>query len=97
MPPAFRFPTEFYLALTHPTRLWMIRKLANGGELTATDVARARNRKFFAINAHCKALLKAGIVASKPGPHRSKIYFIPAEHRREPGWLNYDWCRVRIS
>src|SRR5687767_6648117 len=25
-PPVFRFPTEFYLALTHRTRLWMIRK-----------------------------------------------------------------------
>lgn len=94
---AFRFPREFFFALSHPFRVWLVRRLLDGAELTATEVARERGRKFFTVNTHCKTLRDAGVIASLPGlDRRSEVYFIPAENRREPGWLDYGWCRFQV-
>lgn len=94
---AFRFPREFCFALSHPFRVWLVRRLLDRAESTATEVGRERGRKFFTVNTHCKTLRDAGVIASRPGQdRRSEVYFIPAENRREPGWLDYGWCRFRV-
>lgn len=96
-PAEFRFPPEFFFALSHPVRVWIAQRLSRGVEKTATQVANEWKRKFFTMNTHCKTLRDAGVIASHPGEdRRSEVYFIPEQIRREPGWLDYGWCRFRV-
>ncbi len=96
--PAFSFPEKFYAQLTHPVRIWILQQLAQGRELTPKQVAAAWNRKHRAINLHCQSLHEAGLIAWRPNTdRRSDIYFMPEQFRREPGWLDYGFCRFRIQ
>lgn len=96
--PPFRVPAEFFAALGYPIRIWIVQQLAQGRELTATDVAAEWKRGFDSINEHCKTLAKAGVVSARHGTDkRSTVYFIPEYVRREPGHLDYGWCRFRVA
>ncbi|MEQ1858679.1 MAG: hypothetical protein ABMA13_01945 [Chthoniobacteraceae bacterium] len=96
--PDYQFPLRFYAQLTHPLRIWIIRQLAQGVELSPKHVAKARGRKYRAVNLHCQSLHEAGVVSWRPGKDRRwDVYFIPEGIRREPGWLDYGFCRFRIQ
>lgn len=95
--PEFQFPVRFCAALGNPIRVWMVRRLLAGDALTATQFAAELRRGFDAVNKHCKALAAGGVVATRTGTdRRSTVYFLPEPVRREPGFLDYGWCRLRI-
>jgi DNA-binding MarR family transcriptional regulator len=95
--PDYQFPLQFYAQLTHPVRIWILRQLAQGKELTPKQVATAWKRKPRAINLHCQSLHEAGLISWRPNEdRRSDLYFLPEQFRREPGWLDYGFCRFRI-
>ena len=97
--PDYEFPLGFYAQLTHPVRIWILQQLAKGKELTPKQVATAWGRKYRAINLHCQSLHEAGLVSWRRNENdgRSDIYFMPEQFRREPGWLDYGFCRFRIE
>ncbi|MEQ1860843.1 MAG: helix-turn-helix transcriptional regulator [Chthoniobacteraceae bacterium] len=93
----FRVPTEFFLAMSHHIRVWMAQQLAEGGTLTATQVARHWKLNVDSANHHCKMLLKGHVVSARRGEdRRSTVYFIAEPIRRLPGLLDYGWCHFRI-
>lgn len=94
----FRFPPEFFAALGYPVRVWIVNRLASGAELTATQIAAELKCGFDAVNRHCKVLAQGGVVSSRTGTdRRSAVYLIPEPVRREPGVLDYGWCRFRFK
>ena len=96
--PDYEFPLKFHAQLTHPVRIWILRQLAQGKELSPKHVATAWKRKYRAINLHCQSLQEAGLVSWRPGEdRRMDVYFIPEQFRRDPGWLDYGFCRFRIQ
>jgi hypothetical protein len=95
--PVYEFPLRFYAQLTHPVRIWILRQLAQGKELSPKHVAAAWKCKYRAVNLHCQSLQEAGLVSWRPGEDRRwDVYFLPEQFRREPGWLDYGFCRFRI-
>ena len=96
--PDYPFPLAFYAQLAHPVRIWILRQLAQGKELSPKQVAQAWGRKHRAINLHCQSLNDAGLISWRTGTdRRSDTYFLPEQFRREPGWLDYGFCRFRIQ
>ncbi|MEQ1861594.1 MAG: hypothetical protein ABMA13_16865 [Chthoniobacteraceae bacterium] len=79
---------------------------ANRVTISTTEVTCAQYRQFKpvkgadadAVNLHCQSLHEAGVVSWRPGEdRRSDNYFVLAQFRREPGRLDYRWCRFWIS
>lgn len=75
----------------------MIKMLADGRALSATDVARVLKRDFDGVSKHLRLLRRAGVVQSRRGTDRRlELFFIPEANRPEPGILVWGFVRLDI-
>lgn len=87
----------FFAALGNPLRWQMIKMLADGRALSATDVARVLKRDFDGVSKHLRLLRRAGVVQSRRGTDRRlELFFIPEANRPEPGILVWGFVRLDI-
>lgn len=85
-------------ALANAVRWSLVKMLASGQTITATEAAKALRRDFDGVAKHLRVLLAAGLVSSQPGEdRRSERYSIPAGFRPEPGVLDYGCCVLRVG
>ncbi len=88
-------PAAFFAALGSAVRWEMVKRMADGTELSATDMAAALQRDFDGVRKHLQVLASAGVVACRPGAdRRSVVYSVPAANRPQPGVLDYGFCRL---
>ncbi len=59
----YRREAERFKALGHPTRLWIVRQLADGQEHCVCEFVEAVGVKFATISQHLAILKAAGIIA----------------------------------
>jgi predicted transcriptional regulator len=86
----------FFAALGNARRWGMVKMLADGRALTATDVATAMKGDFDGISKHLRILRRAGVVRSQRGQDRRvELFYIPAGNRPESGVLQ--WGIVRLD
>lgn len=103
LPPGRAFSAEqpstapgFFSAMGNPWRWQMVKMLADGRALTATDVAGVLKRDFDGVSKHLRILRRAGVVRSRRGADRRlELFFIPQANRPEPGIL--EWGMVRLD
>jgi DNA-binding transcriptional ArsR family regulator len=103
LPPGRAFAAEqpstaprFFAALGNPWRWKMVKMLADGRALTATDVAGVLKRDFDGVSKHLRILRAAGVVQSRRGKDRRlELFFIPQSNRPEAGIL--EWGMVRLD
>lgn len=87
-------PAAFFAALGSPIRWALVKLMADGRELSATEAAGALDRDFDGIRKHLQILNAAGVIGSRTGADRRVVvYFVPAVNRPEPGVLDYGFCR----
>lgn len=90
-------PVAVLFALGSPVRWPMVRLLAGGQPMTATQVAAAFERDFDAIAKHLRVMRDAGVLESCCGEDRRlQFFYIPAAFRREPDVLDFGFCRIRL-
>lgn len=88
----------FFAALGNPLRWEMVKMLADGRAMSATEVARVLKRDFDGISKHLRVLRSAGVVRSRPGDDQRVVVFeIPEANRPEPGVLVYGFIRLTLS
>ncbi|MBI5773000.1 MAG: helix-turn-helix transcriptional regulator [Verrucomicrobia bacterium] len=91
-------PATVLAALGSPWRLAMVRWLADGRAMTASEFAEKFGRDFDGISKHLRVLRAAGVVASKrhADDARCECFHIPAVFRPEPGVVDYGFCLLRF-
>ena len=88
---------DFFAALGSPWRWRMLKMLADGRALSATDVSRAMKRDFDGVSKHLRVLRQAGVVHSQKGmDRRLELFYIPQENRPEPGVLQWGFVRLDL-
>lgn len=88
----------FFAALGNPLRWEMVKMLANGRAMSATEMAGILKRDFDGVSKHLRILRAAGVVRSQPGVDRRVLAFdIPEVSRPEPGVLVYGFIRLTLS
>jgi DNA-binding transcriptional ArsR family regulator len=91
-------PVAVLFAIGSPVRLPIVQMMADGREMTTSDVAEALGRDFDAVSKHMRVLSNAGVADWRIGEDRRLIYyFIPAGRRPEPGVLDYGFCVIRLN
>ena len=91
-------PVTVFAMLGSELRWQMVRRLAGGEARSASDLAAELGRDFDGVSKHLRLMREAGVLASQPGADRRHThYFIPAEFRREAGFLDFGVCRVRVD
>ena len=71
--------------------------MANGQEISASELAAAAHRQFDISAKQLRILNKIGAVQRKAGKDRRFLmYFIPQQFRPEPGVVDYGFCRLRF-
>jgi len=91
-------PATALAALGSPWRLAMVRWLADGRTMTASEFAEKFGRDFDGMSKHLRVLRAAGMVASKRREEdaRCECFYIPAAFRPEPGVVDYGFCLLRF-
>ncbi len=91
-------PADFFAALGNPLRWEMVKMMAGGKAVSASDVAEALGRNFDGVSKHLKVLLEAGVVEMSLGEDRRFwMYSIPASVRRADGVLDYGFAVIRVG
>ena len=89
---------ELFALLGGRGRWPIIRLMADGKPRTATDVAGVVGRDFDGVSKHMRLLREAGLLECRLGEDRRFLFFyMPERYRRQPGWLDFGICTVRMS
>jgi len=89
---------QFFAALGNPLRWEMVRMIADGRALSASDVAKTVRRNFDGVSKHLRILERAGVVICRRGEDRRfGMYSVPDSVRRADGVLDYGFCVIRPS
>ncbi len=89
---------KFFAALGNPLRWEMVKMLAGGKALAASQVASALGRDFDGVSKHLRILRRARVLASRSGKDRRlELYFIPEANRPADGALDYGFCVVQVG
>jgi hypothetical protein len=88
----------FFSALGNPLRWQMVKMLADGSALSASQFASALKRDFDGVSKHLRILREAGVLAWRAGEDRRlALYHIPEAARRVDGALDYGFCVIRAE
>ena len=89
---------EFFSALGNPMRWELVKIMATGKALSASEAAKAVGRDFDGVSKHLRILRRARVVASRRGEdERLKLYYIPEANRRMDGVLDYGFCVIKVG
>ncbi|MEY4387975.1 MAG: Helix-turn-helix domain [Verrucomicrobiota bacterium] len=89
---------DFFFALGGELRWSIFRMLADGKTRTAVDVAAVLNREFDGVSKHLRTMRAAGVLSVAPTEDRRYVFFtIAPEFRKEPGVVDYGFCRIDLT
>ena len=87
---------SFFAALGNPVRWELLKLLADGKTMSASQCAMELKRDFDGVSKHLRLMRTAGVIRSQPGEDlRLQMFYVPAENRPEPGILQ--WGIVRLD
>jgi DNA-binding transcriptional ArsR family regulator len=91
-------PATVFAALGYWMRWETLLLLADGREMSISDVARHFDRNIDATSKQLRVMREAGVVACYCPNHdgRMTVYYIPKVFRAEPGMLDFGVCRVPL-
>jgi predicted transcriptional regulator len=88
----------FFSALGNPMRWELVKIMATGKALSASEAAKAVGRDFDGVSKHLRILRRARVVASRRAEDgRLKLYYIPESIRRMDGVLDYGFCVIKVG
>ena len=92
-------PVRTFGALNNPLRWKMMKVMADGTMLSATDAAKAFGRDIDGVIKHLRILRDAGLVSTQYGEQdrRFILYYIPQASRPQPGVLDFGFCVLYLS
>lgn len=70
---AMSHDAEFFKALGHPTRLWIVEQLSDGAEHCVCEFVKAVGDEFPTISRHLSVLKKAGVVVDEK--HGREVHY----------------------
>ncbi len=90
-------PPEAFAALGNPLRWEILKMLADGRGLSASQVAAAVKRDFDGVSKHLRIMRAAGVLTSKRGEDRRlEMYSIPESILRADGVVDLGFCAIRL-
>ena len=90
-------PATAFAALGNPLRWSILKMLADGRGLSASQVATAVKRDFDGVSKHLRIMRAAGVLASKRGEDRRlELYYIPDSILRADGVIDLGFCAIRV-
>jgi predicted transcriptional regulator len=92
-------PVQVFAALSTPVRWRLMRVLADGRRISATQAARIVGRPLDGVIKHLQTLRDAGLVHCqyKEDDGRILLYYIPDMWRTEPDVLDFGFCILDLS
>jgi DNA-binding transcriptional ArsR family regulator len=93
-------PVTVFAALGSPIRWRLMKMMANGKMLSASQASDALGRhQLDSLIKHLQVLRDAGLVNSKRNEQdrRSQLYYIPEVWRTEPDVLDFGFCILDLS
>jgi DNA-binding transcriptional ArsR family regulator len=91
-------PVAICAALSAPSRWQMIGQLADGKELSASEMKTLVGGTLENVSKHLRTLRDAGVISSRYGRDgRAALYMIPHEFRMQLGVLHFGSCAFRVA
>ena len=84
--------------LGNPLRWEMIKLLAGGAALSASEIATRLGRDFDGVSKHLKLMRDVKVLLWKRGEdQRTALYYLPETVRAKPGELDFECCWFQLS
>jgi DNA-binding transcriptional ArsR family regulator len=92
-------PVQVFSALSTPVRWKLLRMMADGRVISATQAAAIVGRELDGVIKHLQVLRDAGLVHSRQNEDdgRVMLYYIPEMWRTEPDVLDFGFCILDLS
>jgi hypothetical protein len=91
-------PITLFSALRHPIRLKLVRIMAAGRSVSATEASELIHHNVNMVIQHFRILEKSGFVSLKRSlvDARVLLYYIPPAYCPEPNLLKFDFCVINL-
>jgi DNA-binding transcriptional ArsR family regulator len=90
-------PAKAFAALGNPLRWEILKMLAEGRGLSASQVAARVKRDFDGVSKHLRLMREAGVLTSMRGEDRRlELYHIPESILRADGVVDLGFCAIRL-
>jgi hypothetical protein len=92
-------PRTLFSALTHPIRLKLLRLMADGRMLCASEAASLMHRDIDIVIQHLRVLKNAGLLNWKFSEQDARflLYYLKPEWRPQPDVLDFGFCKIQLS
>ena len=92
-------PRTLFSVLTHPIRLKLLKLMADGRMLSATEAASLMHRDIDIVIQHLRILKNAGLLSWKPSEQDARFlfYYLKPEWRPQPNVLDFGFCKIQLS
>ncbi len=92
-------PRTLFSTLTHPIRLKLLKLMADGRMITATEAASIMHRDIDIVIQHLRILKNAGLLSWKQSEQDARFlfYYLKPEWRPQPNVLDFGFCKVDLS
>jgi predicted transcriptional regulator len=92
-------PRTLFSALTHPIRLKLLKLMADGRMISATEAAAIMHRDIDIVIQHLRVLKNAGLLGWKPSEQDARflLYYLKPEWRPQPNVLDFGFCKIELS
>jgi hypothetical protein len=92
-------PRTLFSTLTHPIRLKLLKFMADGRMLCATEAASIMHRDIDIVIQHLQILKNAGLLDWQYSEEDARVlfYYIKPEWRPQPNVLDFGFCTIQLS
>jgi len=92
-------PRTLFYVLSHPIRLKLLKLMADGRMLTATEAASLMHRDIDIVIQHLRVLKNAGLLDWKPSEQDARflLYYLKPEWRPQPDVFDFGFCKIQVS
>lgn len=92
-------PRRLFVVLSNPLRLKLLKLMAVGRPLSATEAASIMHRDIDIVIQHMRILRDAGLLTWKHSDQDARFLFysLKPEWRTQPNILDFGFCRIDLS